>query len=422
MPSVSASPLRRSATASSRSASSASASPQGRTASGPSTPSSFTPTSRARSSQSDQPRAHTPYADRGAARSTAGRTRIVAPVSSVASSRSSAPSMPLAHSGAMARSVKPRLRHHRLLTASIILVAALALALFGAWNWVDSNLNSSQWLPGTPNTPGTSWLILGSDERDGTTGQDGTTGARTDTILVLTKPNSGPSSLISIPRDSLVQVGQDYMKINAVYQISKTDLVKQVETVTGQHIDHVAEIQFGGLKSVVDALGGVKLCYDHTVDDVNSGMKWQAGCHVANGDQALAFSRMRYSDPNGDFGRAARQRQVIAAIMSTAASGSTLSNFGKTTATAKAGLRAIRVDEHTTPYTLATMAMAFRSAAGGSGVTGSLYWKDAGYYVDGVGSCVLLDTAKNHELFAALGRGEHKSGTVGTLAEANQQQ
>lgn len=421
MPSVSASPLRRSATASSRSASSASASPQGRTASGPSTPSSFTLTSRARSSQSDQTRAHS-YADRGAARSTAGRTRIGAPVSSVASSRSSAPSMPLAHSGATARSVKPRRRHHRLLTAFIILAAALALALFGAWNWVDSNLNSSQWLPGTPNTPGTSWLILGSDERDGTTGQDGTTGARTDTILVLTKPNSGPSSLISIPRDSLVQVGQDYMKINAVYQISKTDLVKQVETVTGQHIDHVAEIQFGGLKSVVDALGGVKLCYDHTVDDVNSGMKWQAGCHVANGDQALAFSRMRYSDPNGDFGRAARQRQVIAAIMSTAASGSTLSNFGKTTATAKAGLRAIRVDEHTTPYTLATMAMAFRSATGGSGVTGSLYWKDAGYYVDGVGSCVLLDTAKNHELFAALGRGEHKAGTVGTLAEANQQQ
>ncbi|MDD6584943.1 MAG: LCP family protein, partial [Bacteroidales bacterium] len=42
---------------------------------------------------------------------------------------------------------------------------------------------------------------------------------------------------------------------------------------------------------------------------------WQAGCHTADGTTALAFARMRYSDPQGDIGRAERQRQVISAIM-----------------------------------------------------------------------------------------------------------
>ncbi len=335
--------------------------------------------------------------------------------------RNAAPSRPPSRSipSSSVAAQSPRRRHHRLLIALIVLLAALALALFGTWNWVDSRLNKSAWLPGTAKTAGTSWLILGSDERDGTTGQDGTSGARTDTILVLTKPNSGPSSLISIPRDSLVTVNGTYMKINAVYQLSRAELVRQIESITGEHIDHVAEVQFGGLKSVVDALGGVQLCYDHTVDDKNSGMKWQAGCHIANGDMALAFSRMRYSDPNGDFGRATRQRQVIAAIMSKAVSTSTLTNFGKVKFTASSALAAVKVDDQTTPYTLVTMALAFRGATGGKGVTGSVYWTDPGYYVDGVGSTVLLDEAKNHELFTELANGTHKAGTVGTLAQSS---
>ncbi len=303
-----------------------------------------------------------------------------------------------------------------------IIIVLLILALFGTWNWVDGRLNKSDWVTNHADTAGTSWLILGSDKRDGTTGDDGTTGYRTDTILVLTKPNSGPSSLISVPRDSLVNVNGEYMKINAVAQADgQKQLVAQVENVTGQHIDHVALIQFGGLKGIVDALGGVQLCYDHTVDDVDSGLKWQAGCHLANGDTALAFSRMRYSDPQSDFGRAARQRQVIGAIISTAAKSSTLANPGKLNKVATAALKSITVDQATNPYTLAQMAMAFRAATGAKGINGTLYWTDPGYYVDGVGSSVLLDDAKNHALFSELAQGTHAPGTVGTLEEAAQQ-
>ncbi|KFJ04510.1 LCP family protein [Bifidobacterium subtile] len=317
---------------------------------------------------------------------------------------------------------RPHRGLRRLFIALAIIVALLILALFGTWNWVDRQLNKSDWVTNHADTTGETWLILGSDKRDGTTGDDGTVGFRTDTILVLTKPKSGPSSLISIPRDSLVNVGEDYMKINAVAQAAgQKALVSQVEDITAQHVDHVALIQFGGLKGIVDALGGVRLCYDQTVNDVDSGLNWQSGCHVADGSTALAFSRMRYSDPQGDFGRASRQRQVIGAIISKAANRSTLTNLGKLNKVATAALKSITVDQSASPYTLLQMALAFRSATGAKGINGSVYWSDPDYYVDGVGSSVLLDDAKNHALFNELAQGTHAPGTVGTLAETFQQ-
>ncbi|RSX54003.1 transcriptional regulator [Bifidobacterium goeldii] len=310
-------------------------------------------------------------------------------------------------------------RHHPGKIIAAIFAALLVVALlasFTVWNWVDGQLNKESWLSSKASDAGTSWLLLGSDQRDGEEAKS-ITGFRTDTILVLTKPNSGASSLISIPRDSLVQVNGTYMKINAVAQAAgRTALVEQVEAITGQKIDHVAQIRFNGLKDVVDALGGVELCYDSTVNDVLSGLNWQAGCHVADGTTALAFSRMRYSDPKGDFGRAERQRQVIGAIAKKATSSSSLTNPALLTKVAKAGLQAVTVDEKTNPYTLLQMMLTFRAASSDKGVTGSVYWTDPNYMLAGVGSSVLLDDAKNLELFSQLSAGSHAAGTVGTLA------
>lgn len=173
----------------------------------------------------------------------------------------------------------------------LAVILALGLSIFSAWNWVDGQLNKQSWLTNKADTAGESWLILGSDEREGTVGDAGdVTGFRTDTILVLTKPKSGPSSLISIPRDSLVEIDQSYMKINAVAQLyNGKQLVNEVEDITGQKINHVAMVQFGGLVKVVDALGGVELCYDQDVSDPYSQLNWTAGCHTADGTTALAF-------------------------------------------------------------------------------------------------------------------------------------
>lgn len=307
------------------------------------------------------------------------------------------------------------------MTMVMVIVIAIAVLLAGAYSWVNGKLNKVDWLTGMANTEGTSWLVLGSDQRDdsglGGSPED-VPGFRTDTILVLTKPKTGPSSLISIPRDSLVKNGQNYMKINSVAeQYGKKNLVSQVEHISGKKIDHVALIKFGGLKDVVDAIGGVNLCYDQTVSDPDSQLNWQAGCHTADGATALAFSRMRYSDPKGDFGRAERQRQVIGAIMTKSLSKETLTKPSRVQKLASTALAAVEVDKKTSPLTLISMVTAFKAATGKGGVSGSVYWTDPGYYVDGVGSSVLLDDARNHTLFNELAEGSHKPGTVGTLAE-----
>lgn len=286
---------------------------------------------------------------------------------------------------------------------------------------MDDRLNKeSGWLTDSTKSSATSWLILGSDERDGTTGgsADDTPGFRTDTILVLTKPKTGSSSLISIPRDSLVQEDGEYMKLNAVAELQGNQrLVSAVERITGQKINHIAKIKFGGLQQVVDAIDGVDLCYDQTVDDEYSGLNWQAGCHVADGATALAFSRMRYSDAQGDFGRAARQRQVISAIVTKASSKQVMSSPTKIKKVAEASLSAVTVDDNTSPATLIAMALAFKNATGEEGVTGSVYWTDPDYQDAGIGSTVLLDDSRNKQLFNELVAGTHAAGTVGTLAE-----
>lgn len=412
--------------------------------SGQTVPPSYTPAPAraARSSQSSrasqaspaaqpsQPRSFTPRRSSGSTRVANPAGSVSSPTHVMATDASAHAVPPLANgsshgrSGVMATSAR---KHHRvrngIIATLVILFLALGMGLFGAWHWVDSRLVKEDWLSSAASTSGTTWLVLGSDERDGSVGgsPDDTPGFRTDTILVLTKPKQGPSSLISIPRDSLTKVDGQYMKINAIAQLAGPKaLVEQVEQITGRKIDHVAKIKFGGLKQVVDALGGIELCYDQNVSDPNSGLEWQAGCHVADGGTALAFSRMRYADANGDFGRNERQRQVIGAIMKKGLSRSTLTNWSTVMSVADTALEAVSFDEKTNPWTLATMALAFRDAMGEDGVNGSVYWTDPNYMVRGVGSTVLLDDARNTELFSKLADGGIQPGTVGTLAE-NQQ-
>ena len=319
---------------------------------------------------------------------------------------------------ATAATRKPHRVRNMVLGVLLVIVIVLGIGGIGTYDWVNSNLRKEAWLTTGSDTPGTSWLILGSDERDGTTGADDTPGERTDTILILTKPKHGPCSLISVPRESLVPVGDQMLKINAVMQVfGKKELVTQVESITGQHIDHVAKLTFGGLTKVVDALGGVELCYDQDVDDEKSELHWKSGCHVVDGRTALAFSRMRYSDPRSDFGRSDRQRQVIGAIAQKATAKSTLLNIGKLKKVGEAALGSLTVDDKSTPWTMLQMLLAFRDASGSNGITGSLYWTDPGYYVDGVGSSVLLDNQKNLELFKQLHDGDHAPGQVGSTSE-----
>lgn len=390
-------------------------------------PPSFSPnvnrSARRSTSASSQPQSIPPtQARRSSGSSRNASTPASSVIRSATPSRTPVVAMTSGHNSAIAIRGRGHKVRNGVIGAIILLIAALVLAVFGAWGWVDGKLNKADWLTSAADTPASTWLILGSDERDGSTnfgGVDDISGYRTDTILVLTKPKSGPSSLISIPRDSLMNVDDQYMKINAVAQlVGKKALVGEIEQLTGQKIDHVAQVKFGGLQKVVDALGGVELCYDQDVQDAYSGLNWTAGCHNADGSTALSFSRMRYADATGDFGRNARQRQVISAIVKKASSKETLTNPKTVTTMAEAGLSALTVDGKTTPLTLVNMALAFKDATGSKGISGSVYWSNPDYYMDGGGSSVLLDDAKNTELFSQLAAGTHAAGTVGTLAES----
>jgi len=307
--------------------------------------------------------------------------------------------------------------------AALVLVLLLVLLLawpIGLIVWANGKIQHVDALSGADNTPGTTYLLAGSDARGtGSVADDGTEGARTDTIMVLHKPSSGPASLISIPRDTYTEIpGHDPNKINAAYSYGGAPLLVQtVEGLTGLTVDHYAEVGFGSVEEIVDAVGGVKLCYDDDVDDPKSGLTWESGCHMADGETALAFSRMRYSDPKGDIGRAERQQQVIAAVAAKVVKPSVLLNPVDQVQLVNAGTDALTVDEKSGIVDLGRLGLAFKAATGSEGVTGTPPIADPGYDPGtGVGSTVLLDEDKVDQFWADVRDGELKPGsTVGGM-------
>lgn len=289
------------------------------------------------------------------------------------------------------------------------LVALLVLALawpIGLLLWANGKIDHVAALSGAPDTPGRTILIAGSDSRgDGAIPEDGTEGSRTDTIMLLHSPDSGPTALISLPRDTYVDVpGHGPAKLNAAYAWGGAPLlVETVESLTGFTIDHYVEIGLGGVEQVVTALGGVELCLDYAVTDELSGLVWdQPGCEEVDGTKALAFVRMRYSDPHNDLGRAQRQRQLVGAVVSSAASPATIVNPLRQAKLVDAGVGAVAVDEDSGVLDLAQLALAFRRASGPDGITGTPDIADPDYRPGNLGSTVLLDPDTTPAFFAGV--------------------
>lgn len=173
------------------------------------------------------------------------------------------------------------------------------------------------------------YLLVGSDSRaqgDPNTGQTGdVSGNRSDTIMVLRyDKGDGSASLLSIPRDLYVTVpGHDgKRRINAAYNDGPAVLVQTVQQELGIPVHHYVEIDFVGFTSLVEALGGVEVCFWYPTRDSNTGLNiTEPGCHVLDGTQALAYARSRHyeeyrdgqwkEDPTSDLGRSKRQRDFV---------------------------------------------------------------------------------------------------------------
>lgn len=169
-------------------------------------------------------------------------------------------------------------------------------------------------------------LMLGVDTGDlGRTEQ-----GRSDTIMVMTiNPKTNTSKIVSIPRDTYTEiVGKGTMdKINHAYAFGGTAMsMNTIQKLLDIPIDYYVEVNMQGIQDIVDAVGGVEITspLNFTSGDY-SFVKGQT--RLLNGPQALAYSRMRYEDPNGDYGRQGRQRQVLEAIVKKAATFSTITNY-----------------------------------------------------------------------------------------------
>ena len=186
------------------------------------------------------------------------------------------------------------------------------------------------------------FLLVGSDSRAGAdpasvdAGGIGTeaevSGHRSDTIMILRREiSSGDVSLLSIPRDLWVHVpGHDgNRRINSAFNDGPEILVQTLQEELGMPIHHYVEIDFGGFKALVDALGGVEVCVDYATRDVSTGLNIpEPGCHVLDGVQALGYARSRHyeefrdgewhEDPSSDLGRTKRQQLFVNLALRTA--------------------------------------------------------------------------------------------------------
>lgn len=165
-------------------------------------------------------------------------------------------------------------------------------------------------------------LMLGVDERKGDRG-------RSDTIIVLTvNPNQNSVKMLSIPRDTRTEIiGKGKVdKINHAYAFGGVEMsIATVENFLDIPIDYYMQINMEGFKDIVDAVGGVTVNND--LDFTYEGVHFPKGEITLNGEKALKFSRMRYDDPRGDYGRQLRQREIIQAVIKEGASLSTLTNY-----------------------------------------------------------------------------------------------
>ncbi len=295
----------------------------------------------------------------------------------------------------------------------MVLLLAFVVAVVAGGYWMDSALHRIPALADYPERPaagaGTTWLLVGSDSRgqltpeqqaELATGGDLGTG-RTDTILLVHVPTIGsstPTTMVSIPRDSYVEIpGYGSDKINAAFVEGGAPLLAQtVEQATGLRLDHYAEIGFDGFAVMVDAVGGVTMCPTEPIDDPLAGINLPAGCQKLDGRSALGFVRTR-ATPRADLDRMVNQRAFMSALLHRAASPAVWLNPLRWYPMAHAATGAVTIDEGDHIWDLARLLWSLN----GNVTTTTV---PIGEFTGGdSGSVVIWNTDVAAQLFTALG-------------------
>ncbi|MFF3495588.1 LCP family protein [Streptomyces sp. NPDC002795] len=323
------------------------------------------------------------------------------------------------------RPVRPPNWGKRIKRTALAVVVVVVVASVGTYFWADSKLHRDVDLSKVIDRPeagdGTNYLIVGTDSREGMSAEDkkklhtgSAAGKRTDTMMIL-HVGSGGDTLVSLPRDSNVEVpsykgaesGKTYpatgrqTKLNATYsEDGPTLLVRTVEANTGLHIDHYAEIGFGGFASIVDAVGGVEMNLKEGFKDKWSGADFQKGKQTLDGQQALAFVRTRHAFAQSDLQRTKNQQQFLGALAHKVSSPGTVLNPFTLYPTMGAGLDSLTVDKDMSLWSLGKMFLAMKGVNGGDGKSMNMPTSGS------VGGNLLWDKAKVKQLVDQFNNGE----------------
>ena len=157
-------------------------------------------------------------------------------------------------------------------------------------------------------------LALGSDARPG----EPIARERSDSIHIIgLNPAKQRASILGFPRDSWVHIpGAGTNKINSAMSSGGPQLtIKTIESLTGIHIDFFVLTSFGGLSSMINAVGGVTVDVPYPMHDHFSGADFSPGVQHLNGKQALSFARDRHDTPGGDLGRSENQGRLFLAAL-----------------------------------------------------------------------------------------------------------
>jgi LCP family protein required for cell wall assembly len=257
------------------------------------------------------------------------------------------------------------------LVVASVLVMALTGTAWGLYRDITAGITTTDVIAGGGDGGAQNILLVGVDSRTDAHGNPlppevqrmlnsgpDTGVLNADTIILLHVPEGGgAATAFSIPRDAYVTIpGYRQDKINAAYPVTKaraaerlvadgvrdperveaesaqegrSTLIRTVENLTGQTIDHYAEINLLGFHNLTTAIGGVDVCLREPVDEPLSGARFRAGPQTISGTDALAFVRQRHGLPDGDLSRIRRQQVFLAAVADKVLSGGTLTDPGR---------------------------------------------------------------------------------------------
>ncbi|MFF3938769.1 LCP family protein [Streptomyces phaeofaciens] len=216
-------------------------------------------------------------------------------------------------------------------------------------------------------------LLIGSDARDSAENQklggardtfDGTPLADVQMLLHVSADRTN-MSVVSMPRDTLIDIpkctdpdtGQSYgassraMTNESLGRGGAGCTVATWEKLTDIHIDHFMMIDFSGVVSMADAIGGVPVCvdanvYSHTSTGKGSGLKLEEGTTSIKGKQALQWLRTRYGfEDDTDLARAKAQHMYMNSMVRELRANAKLSSPNKLRKLAEAATKAITVDD-----------------------------------------------------------------------------